>query len=151
MIRADYEELKWKPDRQQKNITNYVMFDKCMEWLTNHSEAFQELLPKLDYCIRSSIGCSEYLLRNYKDQMSAKVNLSAGGSEGIYVDVWFQYGNGNSCKVGTAKTLDEGLDAYAYMGTLAGLFQCVMEAFLFINWDQIPEIPIPDHPKAGKR
>lgn len=111
---------------------------EALEWL-------KEDLAILDYWLVKDyhpMMLSENPKKNCFMDVQAIVNT--GGSEGIYVDVAvrqriYEDGSLNYISLGTLKTLEDSLEAYASMGRLAGVITAVAEKYWLINGDVIEE------------
>lgn len=87
----------------------------------------KDLIPDiLDYSLPSShptpITTYEFDLKN---------NLSYGGNEGIYLDLWIEYDKNNKARVGTFKTLLQDREAMRTMALLLADF--IVEEYTYVN------------------
>ena len=108
------------------------VFTKIFAVMTDMPE-LKEARQVLDYAIgtRQDHPCSIWV------SGGLKTVISAGASEGIYIDLALEDEAGRELDFGTMKTLREDLTGYACMGTLAGAFTGLYELWRIANWKQI--------------
>lgn len=116
---------------QIDNVTTEDMFRVVWQFVSCMSELKEEV-ESLDYAIAGS-GAKPKLCDIAELDVVALVNT--GGSEGVYID-WYLYDRKENQrhKVGTLKTLEEGMEAYIKMGKLSGILTWASEYFLCCNF-----------------
>lgn len=143
MTRHENEELLRIPEQEFNNhqpyITNVQMFECIVRWLKEHSEQYRMSEMILDYALPKSY--QEQPLQQWSDSMDISAIVNPGGSEGIYLDWYWHTGRKEDKPVciGTFKTLSEGIDGYAVMGTIAGLLTWASWRFINMNYEHILE------------
>lgn len=118
------------------------VFTKIFAVMTDMPE-LKEARQVLDYAIgtRQDHPCSIWV------SGGLKTVISAGASEGIYIDLALEDEAGRELDFGTMKTLREDLTGYIVMGTLAGAFTGLYELWREANWKLITAIDEPAVPK----
>ena len=103
-------------------------------------EPQREIMPMLDYMLEGW-DYKRMLMADLvgdKDYAWAEAVTETGGSEGVYLSIRLCAMNSGSAPerwpIITAKTLEEGPEAYAAMGALGGIVTYVIERFLTINY-----------------
>lgn len=108
-------------------FTNIEMFDTIITYLKTLPE-LAEAFEILDYHMSELRPVD--LLQSEDYDVYAHVNT--GGCEGIYIDCYLKNRNG-IVKLGTVKTLEEGMDGYIKLGQIAGAFVLAGDNYLWFN------------------
>lgn len=114
----------------KEKILASSIFDTVINCLKETSDEYNEVAKTLDYALPVSYN-DGYVTEDF-DDISPQVLVSAGGSEGVYIDVYIysRYDQPHRYNIGTLKTLDEGFQAYINMGKLSGMITYVLETYL---------------------
>lgn len=121
-------------------MLNKEMFSSVMESLKKESPEFAGFLDIIDYANGPSYDIEE--LWQQEGRMDVQVLVNPGGSEGVYADWYFLCGDKarTRIRIGTLKTLDEGLMGYHVMGALAGMLTYGSWRFINKHYDEIREV-----------
>lgn len=121
--------VKILPWANVERDTPEILFNKVLHLVQRHGHyAAAEIM---DYALPETFDKRQFT--RYEFDFVANVNK--GGSEGIYIDCYlsgkFDDSGDKTCKIGTFKTLAEGVDGYRIMGELSGLL--VIYADMYVN------------------
>lgn len=132
--------LKHTFNGKKHPLTAADMFRDIENWLKgNLAQETADIFGILDYALPDDR--SPLLQDEYYPNIIALVNT--GGSEGIYIDFYYMLGedkNRQRFRIGTFKTLDEGIKAYGLMGQLAGYLTFAGEHYIALNHKNITTI-----------
>lgn len=125
---------------KEHSLTAADMFRDIEKWLKeNLAEETADIFRILDYAVPDDK--SPLLQDDYYPEIIALVNT--GGSEGIYIDFYYMLGEGKNrqrFRIGTFKTLEEGITAYGLMGQLSGYLTVAGERYIALNHKYITTI-----------
>lgn len=132
--------LKHTFKEKEHPLTAADMFRDIENWLKeNLAQETADIFEILDYALPDNK--SPLLQDEYYPYIVALVNT--GGSEGIYIDFYYMLGEGKNLqkfRIGTFKTLEEGIGAYGMMGQLSGYLTFAGEHYIALNHKHITTI-----------
>lgn len=122
--------IKILPWADVERDTPEMLFNKVLHLVQQHGH-YDAAEKILDYALPETMDKRQFT--QYGFDFIANVNK--GGSEGIYIDCYlsgkFDESGDKRCKIGTFKTLEEGIHGYKIMGELSGLL--VIYADMYVN------------------